>query len=244
MHHEQDIDEDGRPARRHPRDAPGVRCVGVIAIAGFPLSRRLLLEGRDPALGVRRRDVPGHALLLRHRPAHRGTLTSFYMFRLYFRVVPRRGRAPRDVLEHVHEPPEHGDGPALRARGRSRSCGGCSASPEAFVTIQDATASGTSGARPRQLAPHGGRHAHHVSAGDRARDGGGRDVGRGDRGHPARALALRRRPELPARIAASARGVYRDAREQVLGGRALRPLIVRPLRRVSDAVLYPASTPG
>ena len=60
MHGEQDIRQDGRPAQEaadHLRDVPRSRS---LAIAGIPLARGLLLEGRDPVRGLRR---TGHSLL-------------------------------------------------------------------------------------------------------------------------------------------------------------------------------------
>jgi NADH-quinone oxidoreductase subunit L len=97
MHHEQDTDRMGGLRTRIPRTF-AVVSVGVFAIAGFPplagffSKDEILLAawGSDPRLW---------AVLLAT-----AALTSFYMFRLWFRTFFGECRAPDEVKSHVHEP--------------------------------------------------------------------------------------------------------------------------------------------
>ena len=65
--------------------------IGALALAGFPGTVGLLLQGRDPRL----RRPPGRLLLDLHdrRLRRRRFMTAFYAFRIVFRVVA--GRAVR-----------------------------------------------------------------------------------------------------------------------------------------------------
>ena len=83
---------------RRCRATHAVFLVGVLAIAGFPPLLGLLLEGRDPALGLRSRTTcPGHRWLWAIGLVT-AALTAFYMFRLHFRTFYGRRRAePRGL---------------------------------------------------------------------------------------------------------------------------------------------------
>ena len=93
MHHEQDIAQDGRAAPAHPAHAPRVLCRRA-RDRRLPAVLGLLLEGRDPAGGVRLARARATCRSTAIGAAHRG-LTSFYMFRLYFLVFHGESRAPR-----------------------------------------------------------------------------------------------------------------------------------------------------
>jgi NADH-quinone oxidoreductase subunit L len=100
-HHEQDIEKMGGLRHRIWRTWV-VFGVGVFAIAGFP-----------PLSGFFSKDEVLLSAWLSHVPGHQAlwaiglltaALTSFYMFRLFFRVFHGRSRLNEEQLGHVHEP--------------------------------------------------------------------------------------------------------------------------------------------
>jgi NADH-quinone oxidoreductase subunit L len=102
LHHEQDIEKMGGLARRI-RQTHFVFLVGVVAIAGFP-----------PLSGFFSKDEILVATFASHVPGRLwlyaiglgvAFLTSFYMFRLYYKVFHGECRAPAELREHIHEQP-------------------------------------------------------------------------------------------------------------------------------------------
>ena len=101
MHHEQDIRKMGGLRRRIPLTRVLFFC-GVYAISGFPFaagffSKDQILEAAYVS------HVPGHEALWAIAWLTAG-ITAFYMWRLYFLVFSGETRAARDTFEHAHEP--------------------------------------------------------------------------------------------------------------------------------------------
>jgi NADH-quinone oxidoreductase subunit L len=101
MHHEQNTDLMGGLSKRMPW-THGTFLVGVLAIAGLPgfsgfFSKDEILLGANLA-----HDVPGHTWLWLIGVVTAG-LTAFYMFRLYFLTFQGECRAPVQIRSHIHE---------------------------------------------------------------------------------------------------------------------------------------------
>jgi NADH-quinone oxidoreductase subunit L len=101
MHHEQDIRKMGGLRRRIPLTHLVFFC-GVYAISGFPpfsgfFSKDQILEAAYVA------HLPGGGLLYAIGLVTAG-ITAFYMWRLYFLVFHGEPRAPKEVIDRVHEP--------------------------------------------------------------------------------------------------------------------------------------------
>ena len=101
LHHEQDIGKMGGLFRRIPVTA-WTFLVGVLAIAGTPGLAGFFSKDEILA-GVFASQVPGHEALYAIGLATAG-LTSFYMFRLFFRTFTGECRAPAEVQKQIHEP--------------------------------------------------------------------------------------------------------------------------------------------
>jgi NADH-quinone oxidoreductase subunit L len=102
MHHEQDIEKMGGLARRI-RQTHFVFLIGVVAIAGFPPFSGFFSKD-EILLAAYASHVPGHFWLYALGLLTAG-ITSFYMFRLYYKVFHGECRATADVREHIHEQP-------------------------------------------------------------------------------------------------------------------------------------------
>jgi NADH-quinone oxidoreductase subunit L len=97
MHHEQDTDKMGGLRTRIPRTF-AVFSVAVFAIAGFPpLSGFFSKDEILLAAWSADRRIWGVLLVT-------AVLTSFYMFRLWFRTFFGASRASAEVQAHIHEP--------------------------------------------------------------------------------------------------------------------------------------------
>jgi NADH-quinone oxidoreductase subunit L len=102
LHHEQDIEKMGGLARRL-RQTNFVFLIAVLAIAGFPPFSGFFSKD-EILVAAYASHVPGHLALYAIGLGTAG-LTSFYMFRLYFKVFHGECRVPAHVREHIHEPP-------------------------------------------------------------------------------------------------------------------------------------------
>jgi len=100
-HHEQDIRKMGGLRQRIWRTWV-VFGVGVVAIAGFPPFSGFFSKD-EILLSAWAAHVPGHRWLWAIGLAT-AALTSFYMFRLFFRVFHGQSRMSAEQLGHVHEP--------------------------------------------------------------------------------------------------------------------------------------------
>ena len=101
MHHEQDIDKMGGLARRIWR-THAVFLVGVLAISGFPGFSGFFSKD-EILVAVYVSDVPGHTWLYGIGVATAG-LTAFYMFRLYFRTFLGECRVSGDLRNRLQDP--------------------------------------------------------------------------------------------------------------------------------------------
>ncbi|MEN8182170.1 MAG: NADH-quinone oxidoreductase subunit L, partial [Myxococcota bacterium] len=102
MHHEQDTDRMGGLRSRIPRTW-AVFLVGVVAISGFPPLSGFFSKDEILATAYTAH-VPGHVWIYRIA-LFTAALTSFYMFRLYFRTFEGECRASAEVQTRIHEPP-------------------------------------------------------------------------------------------------------------------------------------------
>ncbi len=101
MHHEQDIDKMGKLGKKL-RQTRLVFLAGVAAISGFPGLSGFF--SKDEILVTAfASEVPGHGWLY---ALGLGTaaLTSFYMYRLYFRVFRGESRVPESLKNRIEEP--------------------------------------------------------------------------------------------------------------------------------------------
>jgi len=232
MHHEQDMTRYGGLRRYIPR-VHWVLLAGVVGISAIPYVSAGFFSKDEVLLS---------AFLADHIPGNRwlhaigvvtGGLTAFYMFRLFFLTFYGAERASRDALAHAHEPGAVVMAP-LYVLAALSVLGGYLGPSEAFVPVDDANSFGNF------LAPvfaHGGHAAHHVSHATE------RWMAAGATGVVAVGILLALwlyvgRPELPARIAASAQGAYRALWNKYWVDEAYDALLVRPLVALSDAVLY------
>jgi len=101
MHHEQDIEKMGGLFSRIPVTA-WTFLVGVLAIAGTPGLSGFFSKDEILASSFASQ-VPGHAYLYAIGLATAG-LTSFYMFRLFFRTFTGECRASAELQKQIHEP--------------------------------------------------------------------------------------------------------------------------------------------
>jgi NADH-quinone oxidoreductase subunit L len=234
MHHEQDMTKYGGLRRHIPR-VHLVLLAGVIGISAIPYVSAGFFSKDEILLS---------AFLAEHVPGNRwlhglgvltGGLTAFYMFRLLFLTFYGQERATRETLAHAHEPGGTVMVP-LYVLAVLSLVGGYLGPSEAFVPIHEANSFGNF------LAPvfaHGahGEAAHAVShATERWMAAGATAVA-------AMGILLALwlyvgRPELPARIAASARGAYRTLANKYFVDELYDAVLVRPLVAFSDVVLY------
>ncbi len=101
MHHEQDIDKMGKLGKKL-RQTRLVFLAGVAAISGFPGLSGFF--SKDEILVTAfASQLPGHRWLY---ALGLGTaaLTSFYMYRLYFRVFRGQSRVPENLKNRIQEP--------------------------------------------------------------------------------------------------------------------------------------------
>ncbi len=101
MHHEQDIEKMGG-LRRSIWQTHAVFAVGVVANAGFPPFSGFFSKDEILLTGYASH-VPGHMALYWIGAVTAG-ITSFYMFRLYFKTFFGECRAPAEVREHARDP--------------------------------------------------------------------------------------------------------------------------------------------
>ena len=147
--------DDGRPPQAHADHGASTFLVSTLSIAGIPLARRVLLEGRDPVqslrtrlrrarLGLRRlghRDRDGAADGGLHDAGVRAHLRGP-------RALARRGRH-----EAAREPVDD-DGPARRARDLARRWAASSGCPKCSARAGSTTGSARrSAARSRRPRP-------------------------------------------------------------------------------------------
>jgi len=230
MHHEQDTDKMGGLRSRIPLTW-GVFLVGVLAIAGVPPLSGFFSKD-EILLAAWTSHVPGHRVLWLIGLVTAG-ITSFYMFRVYFRTFHGECRAPREVQEHIEEPAETVTYP-LVALAFLSFFGGIIGLPQVYA---DAIGIAESNSLALFLAPVVGEVHHEISHA-------------AELGLAALAVAVAgagallawlfyvRQPELPGRFRASATGLWRLVANKYWVDEAIDAAIVRPMVTVSDKLLY------
>jgi NADH-quinone oxidoreductase subunit L len=230
MHHEQDTDKMGGLRSRIPLTW-GVFLVGVLAISGVPPLSGFFSKD-EILLAAWTSHVPGHRVLWLIGLVTAG-ITSFYMFRVYFRTFHGECRAPREVQEHIEEPTETVTYP-LVALAFLSFFGGIIGLPQVYG---DAIGIAESNSLALFLAPVVGEAQHEISHA-------------AELGLAALAVAVAgagallawlfyiRQPDLPGRFRASATGLWRLVANKYWVDEALDAAIVRPLVTVSDKLLY------
>jgi NADH-quinone oxidoreductase subunit L len=230
MHHEQDTDKMGGLRTRIPLTW-GVFLVGVLAIAGVPPLSGFFSKD-EILLAAWTSHVPGHRVLWLIGLVTAG-ITSFYMFRVYFRTFHGECRAPREVQEHIEDPAETVTYP-LVALAFLSFFGGIIGLPQVYG---DAIGIVESNSLALFLAPVVGEVHHEIS---HAAELGlaALAVAMAGAGALLAWLFYVRQPDLPGRFRASATGLWRLVANKYWVDEAIDAAIVRPMVTVSDKLLY------
>jgi NADH-quinone oxidoreductase subunit L len=229
MHHEQDTDRMGGLRRLIPRTW-GVFLVGVIAISGVPPFSGFF--SKDEILAtVHSAHVPGHVWMYRVG-VFTAALTAFYMFRLYFRTFEGDCRAPAEVRNTIHEPV----GTVLRplyVLAFFSVFAGFFGLPQVYgdiLGVQD------SNSLAHFLEPVVGHHEFPAEA--PLLSMAGLAVLASGTGAALAWLLYARFPQAPASLRRGLAGMHRLVENKYYVDEIYDALIVRPMVRVSDAVLY------
>jgi NADH-quinone oxidoreductase subunit L len=231
MHHEQDIRKMGGLARRI-RVTHLVFFVGVYAISGFPPASGFFSKDEILASAFTAH-VPGHEILYGIGLLTAG-ITAFYMWRLYFLVFQGKTRAAHDLYEHVHEPSPVVTQPLVVLAALSLAGGllgipqmfGHEAGREHIHILANFLTPVWPAAEP-----------HHVAEVTELLMMG-TAIGVALLGLAVAYWFYCARPELPARIAAGAKGLYALVANKYYVDELYDAVIVRPLVRISDVVLF------
>jgi NADH-quinone oxidoreductase subunit L len=231
MHHEQDIEKMGG-LKRHIPMTHLVFFIGVYAISGFPpfagfFSKDEILVTAYAA------HVPGHLVLYGLGVATAG-ITSFYMWRLYYKTFRGESRVPAQTLEHVHEPAATVVNPLFVLAFLS-AVGGIIGIPQLFGDPFDFDDIHSLNNFLSPVWPV--TEGHHIAHSTEAL------MMLGAIGVALVGLLLARHfylhhPEKPAKVAASVSGLYTLLREKYYVDELYDAVIVRPLVRLSDVVLF------
>jgi len=203
----------------------------VIAIAGFPPFSGFFSKD-EILVATFASHVPGHLVLYAIGLATAG-LTSFYMFRLYYKVFHGECRAPADVREHIHEPPGIVVKP-LWALAFLSMVGGLIGFPVAYGKALGVKDSHSLDNWLNKVVGYISYHVPHETEYTMAATA----IGVATAGLLLARFLYLSRPELPARIAASASGLQRLLANKYWVDELYDALIVRPLLLASDRVFY------
>jgi NADH-quinone oxidoreductase subunit L len=237
MHHEQDIRKMGGLSQRLPVTRLVFLC-GVYTISGFPFASGFFSKDEILATAFASH-VPGHELLYAVGLLTAG-ITAFYMWRLYFLVFRGASRASKDLIDRVHEPSHWITNPLVALAALSLA-GGVLGIPPLFAAVF--------GKQPIHLL------ANFLSAVWPFAEGP--EIGEATElwmmaaatgialvGFAVAHRLYLARPELPARIAARLSGLYSLVAHKYYVDELYDAAIVRPLVRLSDAVLFRAVDAG
>jgi NADH-quinone oxidoreductase subunit L len=234
MHHEQDLDKMGGLRKRIPR-THWVFLIGVLAIAGFPGFSGFFSKD-EVLLSVFTSHVPG-TRWLHGVGLVTAAITSFYMFRLYFRTFWGECRAHKEVRDQLQDPPGVVMNP-LYVLAFFSIVAGFVGLPQAYggwvqnfgVENSNSFANFLRPVLPA-VDPHGLSHATEYALAAIA-------VGAATLGGLLAWFLYVRRPELPARIAESLASFHNMLLNKYWLDEIYDVVIVRPLVRLSDRVLY------
>jgi NADH-quinone oxidoreductase subunit L len=229
MHHEQDIRRMGG-LRRRIWQTHAVFWVGVVAISGFPQFSGFFSKD-EILLAAYTAHVPGHQWIYALGLATAG-LTAFYMWRLYFVVFSGESRAAPEVREHVAEPPPVVVNP-LWVLAVLAAVGGLFGWPEAYALGMQDSHSLNNFLRAvwPPAEPHAISHETEYMLALLA-------IGMAALGLAVAHHCYVRRPDLPGRVAARLAALQALLREKYYVDEVYDAAIVRPLVKLSDAVLY------
>ena len=231
MHHEQSISIMGGLRRKIPH-THAVFLIGVIAIAGIPPFSGFFSKD-EILVAVYTSDVPGHGLLYAIGLLTAG-ITSFYMFRLYFRVFRGELRAPPEIRRHIREPSGWVLQP-LYVLAVLSVVAGLLTPPEVWGELMGLENSHSLDNFLEPVLPEGEAHAIEHST---------------EYGMAGAAVLIAlagmflawwlyvRRPELPGQLSERAAGLYQLLVNKYYVDEAYDATIVKPLVGVSDRVLY------
>jgi NADH-quinone oxidoreductase subunit L len=231
-HHEQDTDKMGGLWRKIPR-THGVFLVAVLAISGFPPLSGFFSKD-EVLLSAYTSHVPGHRFLWAVALVTAG-ITAFYMFRLHFRTFFGSTRMSPDDLAHVHEPGGSVLGP-LYVLAVLSAVAGIAGLPQLYG---DWIGVSPSNSLATFLEPvvHVAEHA--VDPGTELALAG-LAIAAALLGSVLAWILYVQSPALPGRIAALLSGAYQLLRNKYYVDELYDALIVRPLVRLSDQVLFRA----
>ncbi len=206
--------------------------IGVLAIAGFPglsgfFSKDEILVAAWSA------DVPGHQWLYWIGLATAG-LTAFYMFRLQIKTFYGECHAPAEVRNQLDDPAATVINP-LYVLAFFSVIAGYAGLPQVWGDLIDLENSNSLANFLGPVLPAGEPHALDHSTEYWMAFGA---VGMATAGALLAWWFYMRRPALPERIAASAGGFYRLLRDKYYVDEFYDAVIVRPLVRISEQVLF------
>ncbi len=235
-HHQQDTDKMGGLWRKIPR-THAVFLVAVLAIAGFPPLSGFFSKD-EILLSAYAGHVPGHRWLWALGLAT-AAITSFYMFRLHFRTFYGPTRMQPDDFAHVHEPGPTVLGP-LYVLAALSALAGFAGLPQVYGDMLGVT---DSNSLANFLAPVIG-HAEHLAEHSTELALAGFAVAAALLGLALAFVMYLQRPELPGRVAQALAAPYRLVRDKYYVDELYDAAFVRPLVRLSDAVLFRAVDAG
>ncbi|MFP8877850.1 MAG: proton-conducting transporter membrane subunit, partial [Myxococcota bacterium] len=231
MHHEQDIEKMGGLGRRIYK-TKAVFLIGVYAIAGFPPFSGFFSK-EEILLTAWASDVPGHTWLYATGIVT-AALTSFYMWRLHFRVFWGECRAPASVRDHIAEPANTVLFP-LYGLAALALLGGVMGIPQVYGDWVGVESSHSLNNFLSGVFPPANSHAisHALEYGL-----AGAAVVAALLGLGLSYFLYVKRPELPGQLATSARGLHRLLVEKYYVDELYDAVLVRPLVWVSERVLF------
>ena len=231
MHHEQDIRKMGG-LRRRIWQTHWVFFIGVVAITGLPPFSGFFSKD-EILIAAYTSGVPGHFWLYAIGLVTAG-ITSLYMWRLYFTVFWGETRAPIGVRERIREQPPVVVNP-LWVLAALSIFGGLIGFPQAYGDLLGIENSHSlenfmGGLFPASQAHH---LAHSTEYGMAATA-----IGVSALGLAAAYFLYVVSPETPARLAQTFSGFYRVLLEKYYVDEIYDAVIVRPLVKISDVVLF------
>jgi len=237
MHHEQDTDKMGGLRHAIPRTWL-VFLVGVLAIAGVPGLSGFFSKDEILLSAYTAEKIPGHRVLWMMGVVT-AAITSFYMFRLYFRTFHGDFRG-HGRLDKVHEPPSTVLTPLYVLAGLS-IFGGLAGLPQIYgdwLGVKDSNS--LANFLSPALAGHHGHAVDHATELQLA----ALAVLAAAVGFALAWILYVQSPELPRRIRESLGIVFRAVRDKYWVDEIYDALLVRPLVWISDRVLFRAVDQG